>query len=648
MFNKNFKLSITQAASSAGGTILLTLIVVMGIIMTVVMGIHSQAYYMRDHIVPAVKEQQAAGIQVGQLSRFSEQVLTARLTETQNSALAGATEVGKTLTDSGIAVDKTIDSVTNVFNARAESAKLHDEIEKKVKKSQSIIYEIEDILAAAADDTTVRLKDRLKKIHTMTPEDLKKVRSQTTELLQINAASSSLLGAMADMRTSLALSISLPDNETVKKSITRFNSQEEKARTYLSKLPSTGDYEYLPDLLDDFVKLASVFNIREQMLDIADQNEKSGNLVRQQLGELVDGLSSGAAQQISDAVQEVEDKVDIVLISAVTGIITLFAMFIAVGVATRQFVIAPLVNAAKILASGDTKAELPQTYLREYSVITDAVETSWRSIEMTQQLEQERVSLADKFEQSVQGLVYQMASGVEQMSEVADTMSSSSEDLTEVVSDISSKVNKSADIAENAVNEAYKTSDTVNELNTAATEISQIIDVITDIADKTRLLALNASIEAARAGDAGRGFAVVAEEVGNLAAQTSGATQKIIEQVKSMQQATGGTVEAIAKISTIVAEVKDISAEILAAVTGEGSVDKDAFKVVAAKGLEIDSSLLAEAQSMVGGSDRSVKGVSEHTADASRKVLDTADQLAKQTDELGGEIERFLRQIRGG
>ncbi|WP_239508536.1 methyl-accepting chemotaxis protein, partial [Serratia marcescens] len=77
----------------------------------------------------------------------------------------------------------------------------------------------------------------------------------------------------------------------------------------------------------------------------------------------------------------------------------------------------------------------------------------------------------------------------------------------------------------------------------------EVVQLIRAIAEQTNLLALNATIEAARAGEAGRGFAVVASEVKQLASQTARATEDIAGQVSAIQQATGRTVSSMAGIS---------------------------------------------------------------------------------------------------
>ncbi len=102
----------------------------------------------------------------------------------------------------------------------------------------------------------------------------------------------------------------------------------------------------------------------------------------------------------------------------------------------------------------------------------------------------------------------------------------------------------------------------IRELEKKSTEISQVTNVISDIAEQTNLLALNAAIEAARAGEQGRGFAVVADEVRNLAHKTTGATEKIGLMINEINDAVKGSVTHIEGLKSVIDESVSLTTEI--------------------------------------------------------------------------------------
>ena len=161
-----------------------------------------------------------------------------------------------------------------------------------------------------------------------------------------------------------------------------------------------------------------------------------------------------------------------------------------------------------------------------------------------------------------------VATAAGEMTGSVATVASATEELTASIAEISRQVHDSSKMAEDAVTEVNRTNADVDSLSEEAAKITNVVDFINEIAEKTNLLALNATNEAARAGEAGKGFAVVASEVKSLASQTAQATDQITAQISSIQHATKNSADGMAGIGKTITRVNEIATAIASAVEG--------------------------------------------------------------------------------
>lgn len=139
----------------------------------------------------------------------------------------------------------------------------------------------------------------------------------------------------------------------------------------------------------------------------------------------------------------------------------------------------------------------------------------------------------------------EMASTVTQVSDNCRMAAENAQQAVSTARDGGQVVERSVDTMRRLAESVEDIAKRIAELGTKSDQIGKIVGVIDDIADQTNLLALNAAIEAARAGEQGRGFAVVADEVRKLAERTTKATQEIADMIAIVQQETKGAVEAM-------------------------------------------------------------------------------------------------------
>jgi methyl-accepting chemotaxis protein len=234
-------------------------------------------------------------------------------------------------------------------------------------------------------------------------------------------------------------------------------------------------------------------------------------------------------------------------------------------------------------------------------------------------------------EAAAQASVVAAAAG--DVSSNVQTVAAGSDEMGASIREISQNANNAAQVAAEAVAVATATNETVSQLGASSAEIGNVIKVITAIAEQTNLLALNATIEAARAGDAGKGFAVVASEVKELAQETARATGDISQRVNAIQTDTAGAVEAIDRISRIIARINDYQLTIASAVEEQTATTAEMSRSVGdAAGSSSDIAA-------------NIAGVAD-AAQATTASLRDADRAVADLSQLSGELQRVVSRFR--
>ncbi len=184
-----------------------------------------------------------------------------------------------------------------------------------------------------------------------------------------------------------------------------------------------------------------------------------------------------------------------------------------------------------------------------------------------------------------------------------------------------------------------ETSKRIKRLGESSQEIGEITELISDITEQTNVLALNAAIQAASAGEAGRGFSVVAEEVQRLAERSGDATRQIAALVKTIQTDTQDAVGAMERSTQGVVEGTRLSD---AAGTALGEIDRVSRRLAELIG-QISNQALSEAQSanVVAANIQHIFAVTEQTGEGTRSTAQMVRELSRNAEELKHSVARF-------
>ncbi|MEE4153539.1 MAG: methyl-accepting chemotaxis protein [Erythrobacter sp.] len=233
----------------------------------------------------------------------------------------------------------------------------------------------------------------------------------------------------------------------------------------------------------------------------------------------------------------------------------------------------------------------------------------------------------------------QVALSMEKANSGATAAAAASDEFALSIGEISRQAASSAELARAATRSAEEADGTIAALSQSADQVGQIVALIQTIAQRTNLLALNASIEAARGGEAGRGFAVVASEVKELAMQTSRATQQVAEQIRTMQDTTGASVAALKAIAGQIQQLETTAVSIASAVDQQSVAGHDLARSI---------DLAARETEQVSGHVEEVRDLSQSTGIAAGEVLASATNLEDQASILRDQVDAFIARVRAG
>jgi methyl-accepting chemotaxis protein len=225
-----------------------------------------------------------------------------------------------------------------------------------------------------------------------------------------------------------------------------------------------------------------------------------------------------------------------------------------------------------------------------------------------------------------------MAAAADQVSGNVNTVSVGAEELEASIVAISQNAREAAQIANEATAHARTANATVAGLGESSSAVGDVIKAIRSIAEQTNLLALNATIEAARAGEAGRGFAVVASEVKDLAQEAARASEDIARRIEAIQLDAGEAVVAIAETTETIQRISDLQGTVASAVEQQSSTTREMARNV---------THAAHGAGEIAGAAADVAQAAHTTTANAAESNRAADELAQLSRDLQNAVSKF-------